>query len=166
MNIPIPILAAIIGAVIGSTIAGGVSYLVSRKAIKNSFALIRLQERNRALATFRNAFLPELIFLKHNTRISGISASNDLYEFLFSAYVTRHVEAFEAYRNHLSTEEKANIDRVWQEYCCNPDNPETLCFEQYSRKGTDRGHEADSKKLALERIEAILKCAKPIKEHL
>lgn len=110
------------------------------------------QEFNNAAAFFREAFLPEITFLKHNVNIGNLGSSGDLSELLRFGYVHRHLKAFEIFRNYLSTKERTSIDKAWQKYCHHPDNPENLYFDQYSEK--------DMKIIALERIEGILKFAK------
>ncbi len=108
-------------------------------------------EFSKAAATFRDAFLPEIIFLRHNANIPGSSASGDVGQKLSYGHLHRHLKAFEVFRDYLSTKKKAGLDKAWQKYCYNADNQKTLCFNQYSRK------------VALERIEEILKFAKPLK---
>ena len=102
---------------------------------------------NKAATIFREAFLPEIIFLRHNANITGSSSSNSVGESLSFGYLHRHLQAFEIFRCYLSAKERAGIDKAWQKYCYDANNWETLCFNKYSRK------------VALERIEAILKFA-------
>ena len=118
---------------------------------------------NNAASDFRNAFLPEIIFLRHNANVAGGNTSDDVGGTLSFGYLHRHLHAFEVFRDTLpSTKKKAGIDKAWQEYCRDPDNPEDLCFGQYSCKPTENTPErkAEFKRIALERIEALLKFAK------
>ena len=46
----------------------------------------RNDEYNKAAAEFRNAFLPEIIYLKHDAKING-GSSTDLCEYLRSGYL-------------------------------------------------------------------------------
>ncbi len=116
---------------------------------------------NKAATTFREAFLPELIFLKHNANIGNIGSSDDLSGLLGFGYIHRHLKALETFRNYLPTKERADIDKAWQKYCHHPDNPEIPYFQQYSNKSTNstRNSEVDLKKVVLERIEDIVKFA-------
>ena len=117
------------------------------------------QEFNNAAAFFRDAFLPEITFLKHNTNIGNLGSSDDLGELLRFGYIHRHLKAIEVFKSNLSIKKKASIDKAWKEYCCNPNKPDELYFEQYSAKNTGK-NEKEIRKLVLERIEEILKFAK------
>jgi hypothetical protein len=157
------VLAGFGGAALGACFAYKTGIKLVQETHKNATDLLRRQEFNKASTKFRNAFLPELIFLKHNAKISSSASSDNLHEFLLAGYVHRHLKALEIFRNYLSTKERTNIDKAWQKYCRHPDNSEILYFEQYSNKsinGTQKS-EANLKKVALERIEAIIK----ITEH-
>lgn len=129
---------------------------------RNALNLYNVTEFNKAATTFRNAFYPELIFLKHNAKIAEAGSSSDLGEFLFSGYL-RHLKALEVFKNHLTAKEKIYIDKAWQEYCYHPDNPNIPFFEQYSWKVANKGkdYEKQLKALALNRIEKIMEFAKP-----
>jgi len=126
----------------------------------------KLKEREKfieAAADFKNAFLPELTFLKHNTIVPEIERPyTTLDEFLKSAYIHRHLKAYEVFRNYLSSKNRDGIDKAWKDYCCDPYNQSILYFEQYSwlvaNKGKD--YEKQLKELALSRIEKILGFAK------
>lgn len=125
----------------------------------------KLEERrrfNEAAKIFQDTFVPQLSFLKHNTNVGGIGSTDNIGELLKFGYVHSHLRAFRIFRDNLSTKKKAGIDKAWQKYCGDPDNPETLCFGQYSCKPTENTPErkAEFKTLALERIEEILKFAK------
>jgi len=111
---------------------------------QNAIKLIQRQEFNKAATEFRNAFYPELIFLKHNARIDGCGSSDDLGEFLRFGYLHRHLKAFETFKTYLTSEERMAIKKKWDEYCN---------FTQYS----DKTNEAELKKLALKGIKKILK---------
>jgi hypothetical protein len=155
----------VLGTVLGVLIGGPVTYYYAKILIqethKNATDLTQRQEFNNAAAEFRNAFLYELIFLKHNACIpEGERTYTTLNEFLFAGYVHRHLKAVEIFRNHLSTKDRANIEKTWQKYCKRPDDPNVLYFEQYSTKNVSNERERELKELALERIEEILEFAK------
>ena len=143
-------LLGVIGAFFGSLF----SYLFSERRRRN-------EEFNKAASKFRNAFLPEIIFLKHNARISSAGSSDNLQEFLLFGYTRRHLKALVAFKPYLAPKKKKGIDQAWQEYCCNPDKLDELYFQQYSYKSTERETIGEQcKQLALERIEKILEFSK------
>lgn len=122
----------------------------------------RREEFNKAAIAFRTAFLPELIFLKHNAKIHGAASHSELNDFLNSGYL-KHLEALAIFHNSLSVEQKSRINKAWQDYSCHADNPSMPFFEQYSWKVANKGkdYENQLKVLALNRIEKILEFAKP-----
>jgi len=149
----------IVGALLGAWTTYRLSIKLSQSAHDNAIDLMQLQEFNKAAAEFRNAFLYELIFLKHNACIpEGERTYTALNEFLFAGYVHRHLKAFEVFRNYLSSEERANIDKAWQGYCHYDIEGETE--PDFTMYAEDIWEGKDTKKLALERIEEILKFAK------
>ncbi len=121
------------------------------------------QEFNKAAAIFRDAFLPEITFLRHNANIGGLGSSNDLGELLRFGYIHRHLKALEIFKPYLLPKKRGDIDKAWQEYCCHPDNQNAPFFEQYSWKVANKGkdYEKQLKILALNNIEKILEFAKP-----
>jgi len=155
------VLAGFGGAALGACFAYKTGMKLVQETHKNATNLLARQEFNKAATDFRNAFLPEITFLKHNANIGNLGSSNDLSELLRFGYVHRHLKALEIFRNHLSTKDRTNIDKAWRKYCHRPDNSKILYFEQYSNKSADkiRNNEAGLKKVALERIEAIIKFA-------
>ena len=159
MNVAIE--AAIIGGFVGAVVGGGIAYYLSRRAIKASFELIRLQDFNKAAAEFRDAFLPEITFLRHNANIGNLGSSNDLGELLRFGYIHRHLKAIEVFKPYLCSKKRIHIDQAFQKYCCNPDKLNELYFQQYSYKSTERETIGEQRKqLALERIEKILEFSK------
>lgn len=120
----------------------------------------RQDDFDKAATKFRTAFLPEIIFLKHNAKING-GSSSDLGEFLRSAYL-RQLEALTIFKTNLPSEKEKGINDAWKEYCHHPENTKILWFEQYSWKvhGKGKSSEDSLKNLALKRIEKILDFAK------
>ncbi len=143
---------AILGAIIGGWIG-----------LRNALRLYHIAEFNKATIEFKNAFLPEITFLRHNANIGDLGNSSDLGELLQFGYINRHLRAFEIFRGNLSSNVRKSIDQAWQEYCCHPDNPNVPFFEQYSWKAIGKGKssEEELKRLALNRIKKILGFAKP-----
>jgi len=149
----------IIGALIGAWATYRLSIKLSQRAYDNAIDLMQRQEFNKAAAEFRNVFLPETTFLKHHANIGGLGSSNNLHEILNSGYL-RQLKALEIFKSYLSSKERANIDKVWQEYCRRTDDPNVFYFEQYSTKNVSKEREKELKELALQKIEEILKFAK------
>lgn len=138
--------------IIGTTLGAWLAHFFSERRR-------RQDDFNKAADKFRVSFMPEIIFLRHNAKING-GSSNDLNEFLRAAYL-RQLESITIFKNSLSPEKRKGIDAAWKEYCHHPDNTNIPWFEQYSWKvqGKGKSSEESLKKLALERIEKILKFA-------
>ncbi|MBF0376290.1 MAG: hypothetical protein HQK72_02290 [Desulfamplus sp.] len=139
----------IVGALIGGLIA-----------FRNTISIYNLSEFNKAASLFREAFYPEIIFIKHNAIIAGSGSSDSLSTFLSAGYLHRHLKAFETFKYYLSVKESEKIDKAWKEYCYDPNNPKILFFEQYSTRNVSHEHRETLKQLALTRIENILELAK------
>lgn len=157
---PIELGSLSVGFVAGGIIVGIANHFLSKSRSKEA---ARISEFNKAAFLFRDAFLPEITFLRHNASIGSLGSSNDLGELLRFGYIHRHLKALEVFKPYLLPKERGNIDKVWQEYCCHPDNPNIPFFEQYSWKVVNKGkdYEKQLKALALSRIEKILEFAKP-----
>jgi hypothetical protein len=115
----------------------------------------------KAVAHFKNAFLPEIIYLKHNTKIEGAASHSDLNLFLNAGFF-RQLKALEEFLPYLSDAKKIKIKKAWKSYCYEPENPERVWFEQYSWRAINKGksYESELKKIALERIMEIIKHSK------
>jgi hypothetical protein len=142
-------LLGIIGTSFGAWLA---HFFSERRRRKDDF--------NEAAMTFRDAFLPQLIFLKHDANIGNIGSADDLSGILQFGYIHYHLKAFEVFKNYLSAKEKVDIDKAWKQYCYNQDNPEILFFEQYFTGGRPKSEVDSKKKMALERIEELIEFAK------
>jgi hypothetical protein len=143
--------------IVGALVGGWIGY-------RSTLSIYRISEFNKAATSFRNAFIPEITFLKHNAVIPDNERHYaDLNEFLEAGYIDRHLKAFEIFKNHLSSKERQEIDKAWREYCYHPDNQYILFFEQYSWRVANKGigYEKQLQSLALNRIEKILEFAQP-----
>ena len=154
----------VLGTVLGVLIGGPITYYYAKILIqethKNAMKIAQIQEFNKAATEFRNAFLPELIFLKHDAAVEKIGSTDDISEVLRFGYIHRHLKALEVFKDYLFTEDRADIDKAWKQYCYNKDNPEILFFEQYFTGSGSKSEKEAKKTLALERIEDIIKFAK------
>jgi hypothetical protein len=118
----------------------------------------RREDFNKAATEFRNAFVHELIFLRHNASIPGGERTyTTLNEFLQAGYIHRHLRAFEIFRDYLTTKERAGIDKAWKEYCHHPDT-NILWFEQYSWKAANKVLAGKKTVPKLGRVESCLFC--------
>ena len=144
----ISVIGTLGGVLIGSIISRRTSSETTKVSHQNTIDLMQRQEFNKAATEFQNAFLCEIIYLKHNARLPECERTyTTLYEFLRTGYIFRHLKAFNNFRGHLPTNERFAIDKAWAEYCN---------FDQYS----DKNNEIKLKELALSRIEKILEFAK------
>jgi len=75
------------------------------------------EEFNKAAAAFRNAFLPEIVYLRYDVGMAkAASTDSNLAQFLKAGLVNRHTEALGIFRAYLSNRQRRNIDKAWQEY--------------------------------------------------
>lgn len=106
----------IIGAIVGAIFSGWIAWLIAKKNIKQtnlaSLALNRIQDRRKAAASFRLAFLELLLFLKEDIDPEGFT---DFVSFLHKSY-PKHVAAiikFTAYLDKIGVE---RINKAWFNY--------------------------------------------------
>lgn len=139
----------IVGALVGAWIA-----------FRNAISVYKLDEFNKAAAVFRCAFYPDIIYLKHGSRIEGVGHADNLSAFLLQGYLHRHLKAMETFKDFLSPRNRKGIDKEWQKYCCDHCQKERM-FEQYSCKLMNKDTKTEElKQLALHRIENLLEFAK------
>ena len=158
--------AVILGAIIGGSVAIVSAYFSYRWSRSVSLESIRIIEFNKAAAEFKNAFLPEIIYLNHNAIIEDISGKGDnIHALLRSAYLRRHLPAFEIFRSQLDVSERRHIDMAWDAYC-HPDGipkdeseKRDFTLDGYFRIIEASG-EKQAKRIALEKINNILMLAK------
>ena len=157
--------AIITGAVIGGGVAIIAAYFSYRWSRSVSLESIKTSEFNKAAAEFRNAFLPEIIYLNHGAVLEDITPQSDnLHTLLSSAYLRRHLEAFEIFRSRLSTVDRRGIEQAWDEYC----HPNGIPKDKYEKKDftlnayfqiMEASGEETAKRVALGKINNILKFA-------
>ena len=105
----------------------------------------RKEEFNKAAAIFRNAFLPEITYLRYDIGIArGTSTDSNLSQFLKAGLVNRHTEALEIFGAHLSNRQRRDIDKAWQEYQTKADS-----YKSMPMLATEKGE-------ILKKIEAFL----------
>jgi hypothetical protein len=157
--------AIIVGAIIGGSVALISAFFSYRWARSVSLESIQIVEFNKAAAEFRNAFLPEIIYLNHDAVIEDISGKADnIHGLLRFAYLRRHLPAFEVFRSQLNSDDRSKIDKAWDEYC-HPDGiPEDASekkafgIDGYFRIIEASGEE-EAKRIARENINKLLKFA-------
>lgn len=110
---------------IGSLVGGWIAHCFAERRR-------RKEEFNKVAAEFRNAFLPEILYLENNVRIKGTGSSDNTGEFLRTGYVHRHALAYTTFRFYLPRCKRCRFDETWKEYCgCiygNPDKDTALQF--------------------------------------
>lgn len=116
------------------------------------------EDLKKAVTKFKCAFLPEIIYLRHNADIKRGGSSTDLGEYLRAAYL-RHLKAITVFTDSLTDRQKTKINAAWQTYCHHQENKDELNFEQYSYKASGKTKKdiVHLKTLALDRIEKLLK---------
>ena len=139
---------------VGSSVGGLISHFLTKSRRDE-------EEFARAYAEFKIAFLPEIIYLKHNANIGRGGSSSDLGEYLYSGYL-RHLEAFTIFKSILSKRQIAKITTAWENYCHTNDNTNELNFAQYSYKSNGKTKKDIShfKALALKNINNVLNAIK------
>jgi hypothetical protein len=148
-NLTIGFLFGLTGSIVGTLI----THFLSKS---------RRNEENfkKAATKFKCAFLPEIIYLRHNANIGRGGSPSDLGEYLRGTYL-RHLEAITVFMDSLTNRQKSRVNEAWQVYCHHQKNKDELNFEQYSHKAPGKTNKdiIHSKALALERIEKLLKIA-------
>lgn len=113
----VTIQAAIVGAVVGTSLTGWISYLISRKAIEtahqNAIGLLHKQEFIKAAIKFRSAFFDLLIFCQQPP--SGSGADPHLVDFIIKS-IAEHTKAALLFRAYLSSINCFSLDQAWKEY--------------------------------------------------
>lgn len=157
---PIELGSLSIGAVVGGIIVGLANHFLSKSRSKEAGKIAAF---NNAAPDFRNAFLPEMTFLKHDANVGGLGGSNKLHGILRTGYL-RQLKALEVFKRCLSPAEISTIDRAWDEYC-HPNNIPTDPNEKRDFKFNDYMEIEDSegvdkaKEVALQNINKILDIA-------
>lgn len=155
MNLSAYEIALIAGGftIIGTLLGAWITY-------RNALEIQKVSEHNKAVSDFKNAFLPEIIFIKHGQRAPECGTTGDLSEVLEFGYANRHLKAIEVFKAYLPTEDRMGIDKALERYCRYSDKPENIFFDQYFTSGKTQKEIDSIKELALERIEEILRFAK------
>ena len=100
----------IVGALAGALVGGRIGY-------NNALSFYKTTEANKASAQFREAFLPEILFLRENI-VLDITPSTDqsIFNFMKTAMVHRHARALILYMDTFQKNKAACIGRAWKEY--------------------------------------------------
>jgi hypothetical protein len=160
----ISVIGTLCGVLIGSIISRRTSSETIKVSHQNTIDLIQRQAFNKAATEFKNIFLPETTFLKHEANIGGLGSGNKLHEVLRSGYL-RQLKAIEIFKDHLSVTDRESIHNAWDEYCHpkgipqNKNEKRDFRFNDYSAIEDKQGIE-EAKKVAFQHIEGILNFAK------
>lgn len=96
----------IIGALVGSFIG-----------YRNALNIYKLSELNKAVAQFRSAFYPEILFLKNRIGSPETSSTDtSVHLFLNTGFVNRHAKAFLVYTSALPRRKINSAQAAWDEY--------------------------------------------------
>lgn len=113
----VTIQAAMVGAVVGASLTGWLSYYISRKAIEtthqNAIELLHRQEFIRAAINFRSAFFDLLIFCQQPP--SGSGAEIHIADFIINA-IAEQTKAALLFRAYLKNINRFSFDQAWKEY--------------------------------------------------
>jgi hypothetical protein len=101
----IAVAGSLLGVLAGSVISRRTSNETIIRSHKNAIDIMQRQDFNKAAALFRDAFYPDLIFMKHNAIVAEKGSADNLSLFLSAGYLHRHLKAFETFKNYLSAEE-------------------------------------------------------------
>ncbi len=129
-------------------------YSTSRedKNWNRTFKLMKIQEFNKASATFRAEFTDEICLLRPN----GTDSRHVL-----DCAIGRHERAMIIFRSNLPIDILGNFDAAWREYACpHKDNPDYVDIEMYF--SNEKSEREKFRKLAIQRIEKLLEYAKPM----
>jgi hypothetical protein len=161
----IGVAGGLLGVLVGTRLSKNVALDTAELTYKQAVDIMRREDFNKAAAVFKNTFLPEIVYLKHNAVLGEISGRTDsIADLLKSGYIRRHLGAFETFRAILPPEDRRDIQRAWDEYCHPDDIPECEdtkrdhVFNAYSHIKDVSGEEA-AKKVALEKLNNIMKFA-------
>jgi hypothetical protein len=144
---------AVIAALVGAVVGGLLTY-------KTSVNISKRQEFNKAAAAFREAFMNERLFLdfRHAPEESEYQSAFDIIE----PAIQKHTEAMYRFSHYLSWWEKRCFSRAWRRYAHDSapgkGEPDTPFFKMYAERVWEG---KNTKELAIERIDRLLKFAKP-----
>ncbi|MBI4232725.1 hypothetical protein HY605_05845 [Candidatus Peregrinibacteria bacterium] len=161
MEIVVP--DALMGAVVGALVGGGIAYLISnnqiRTAQRNAIDLIHINSKKLAGMRLRDAFAPELARLQYpeGYRITEFSH-------MLEAAFGKHQMAINEFRFFLKNDELASFNEAWKEYYRCPykpkeDKPDFTKFVILPEKSKE------SIKEIINQIEVILEFTKYIYKH-
>ena len=153
------IIASIIGVaggLIGAWIGGTISRKASTEAVqssnRNALDIMQRQEFNTAAAEFRIAFTEEQRLLDPNSLTNSASAGSA--SIIIKNAIDKHEVAMMKFEPFISKGSIEDYKKKWHEYAGNSQH-----FEQYT--GDTALKKEEGRKLALSRINVLLKFAEP-----
>jgi len=124
----------------------------------------RINEFNKAAATFRDAFVEEIRLLSKDRgrRPSwGSSENNKTAYDIVESVISKHESAYISFRHYISRSKRKGFDLAWYQYAePNKDTVPSKPFIEYDSLGEPQ-KEKELKKMVLHRIEILLNYAKP-----
>lgn len=159
----VTIKAAIVGAVVGTSLTGWISYIISKKAIEtahqNAIDLLHRQEFIKASINFRSAFFNLLVFCQQKP--SGSGAEKHLTDIIIDS-IAEHTKAALLFRAYFISTNCFCFDQAWKEYSrqenWNQFNPEPIKTE-YGTVFYDIKAETEKCHLVTSRIENLFQFA-------
>ena len=153
------IISAIIGAITGGIFSGWIAWIIAKRSIEQnnlaSLALNRIQDRRKAAADFRLAFLELLLFLKDDIEPEGFT---DFVSFLHRVY-PQHAAAIIEFTPYLDRIGVERINKAWFNYKF----PNGIPKGEEGKEAfplDDYAHISEPIKIALEKIESLLSVCK------
>ena len=145
------IVAAIVGAIVGGWIALMIANRNIERTSLASLALNRIQDKRKAAADFRLAFLELILFLKEGIEPKGYT---DFVSYLHGVY-PHHAAAIIKFTPYLNRIEIKRINRAWFDYKFpngipnGKEGKEAFPLDDYA-------HISGPQRIALEKIENLL----------
>jgi len=154
-NIIAGIIGGTSGAIVGAICSGWIAWLIAKKNIERtqlaSLALNRIQERRKAAANFRLAFLELLLLLKEDIEPKGFT---NLHSYLVAMY-PKHAAAITTFIPYLDKTRVERINKAWFDYkypngiAKGEEHKEAFPLQDYAQM-------SEPKTVALNKIENLL----------
>ena len=145
----------IIGAIVGAIFSGWIAWMIAKRNIKEtnlaSLAINRIQDRQKAAAIFKLAFLELLLFLKENIEPEGFT---DFVSYLHRLY-PQHAAAVITFTPYLNKAGVERTNRAWFNYKF-PDGIAKGKEDKEAFPLNDYASIPEPQRIALEKIENLL----------
>ncbi len=133
----------------------------TEQTIKGSFELINLQERNKAAATFRAAFIEDIMILNDALRQRDLPPG--YVPDIIKSSIKGHTKAYIKLSPYLSSEEKMAFDKAWKGYT-DPEDIQKEGLDPFNPYFADEKIVEECIHLAASNINQLVELAKPQKD--